>query len=103
MIQYSLRTRARAGSFFFILLAAKHYLSRFSIMYSKQGIVVGAGYTDVIAYLPIIKLLMILAIISAVAFYVWIFYISKQKKLIPQIEKETKVLAIHKGKKHAVR
>ena len=69
------------GSFFFILLSVQHYLSRFSIMYSEKGIVVGAGYTDVIAYLPMIKLLMVLAIISAIALYVWIFYISKQKQL----------------------
>jgi len=69
------------GSFFFILLSVKHYLARFSIMYSKEGIVVGAGYTDVIAYLPMIKILMVLAIVSAIALYVWIFYISKQRQL----------------------
>ncbi|MCK4520946.1 MAG: UPF0182 family protein, partial [Nanoarchaeota archaeon] len=37
-------------SLIFVLLAVKHYLSRFSIMYSEQGIVVGAGYSDVVAY-----------------------------------------------------
>ncbi|MBR9676111.1 UPF0182 family protein, partial [Candidatus Woesearchaeota archaeon] len=68
-------------SVFFLLLAVKHYFSRFSIMYSEQGIVVGAGYSDVIAYLPIIKTLMFLAVIMAVALLVWVFYISKQSKL----------------------
>jgi uncharacterized membrane protein (UPF0182 family) len=69
------------GSFIFILLAVKHYLSRFSVMYSEQGIVVGAGYTDVNVFLPVVKLLMIIAIIVAVLFYVWIFYFSKDPKL----------------------
>ena len=64
------------GSFFFILLAVNHYLARFSIMYSEKGIVVGAGYTDVVVYLPITKILMILALIVAILFYVWIFFIS---------------------------
>ncbi|MBR9690270.1 UPF0182 family protein [Candidatus Woesearchaeota archaeon] len=68
-------------STFFLLLAVKHYLTRFSIMYSKQGIVVGAGYSDVIAYLPIIKILMFLAVIMAALLLVWVFFISKQPKL----------------------
>ncbi len=71
------------GSLFFVLLAIRHYLSRFSIMYSQAGIVVGAGYTDVVAYLPIVKILMILAIVIAVLFIVWVFYFSKN----PQIKK----------------
>lgn len=69
------------GSFMFILFAFRHYLSKFSIMYSQKGIVVGAGYADVIAYLPIIKFLMVLAVVVAVLFYIWIFFISKSKKL----------------------
>jgi len=68
-------------SLIFVLLAMKHYLSRFSIMYSNQGIVVGAGYTDIVAYLPIVKILMVLAIIIAVLAIIWVFFISKQPKL----------------------
>jgi len=68
------------ASIFFILLSIQHYLSRFSIMYSKQGIVVGAGYSDVVAFLPMIKILMILAIAVAVALLIWIFFTSKQLK-----------------------
>ena len=68
------------GSFFFVLLAAGHYLARFSIMYSEKGIVVGAGYADVVAYLPIIQILMIMAVIIAVLCYVWIFAVSKQQR-----------------------
>ncbi len=55
-----------------------HYLSRFSIMYSEQGIVVGAGYADVVAYLPMIKALMVLSIIVAVVFLAWVFLFSKR-------------------------
>jgi hypothetical protein len=69
------------GSFFFILLSVSHYLARFSIMYSEEGIVVGAGYTDVVAFLPIIEILMIMAIVVAVLFYIWIFFVSKQQRL----------------------
>ena len=69
------------GSLFFVLIAVQNYLARFSIMYSEKGIVVGAGYTDVVVYLPIIKILMVLAIVIAVLFYIWIFFFSKQKKL----------------------
>ncbi len=68
-------------SIFFLLLAVKHYLSRFSIMYSEQGIVVGAGYSDVVAYLPMIKIMVFLAVIMAALLLVWVFFISKQPKL----------------------
>jgi len=68
-------------SILFLLLAVKHYLSRFSIMYSEQGIVVGAGYSDVVAYLPMIKIMMFLAVIMAVLLLIWVFFISKQPKL----------------------
>ena len=64
----------------FGLVAVKHYLARFSIMYSEKGIVVGAGYVDVIAYLPIVKILSILAVIVAIMFFIWI-YTSKNPKL----------------------
>ncbi|MEA3281042.1 MAG: UPF0182 family protein [Euryarchaeota archaeon] len=66
------------GSFFFVLLAAGHYLARFGVMYSEKGIVVGAGYADVVAYLPVIQVLMIMAVIIAVLCYVWIFAVSKK-------------------------
>ncbi|KAF5416720.1 MAG: hypothetical protein C5S49_04360 [Candidatus Methanogaster sp.] len=68
------------GSFFFVLLAAGHYLARFGVMYSEKGIVVGAGYSDVFAYLPVIRILMIMAMIIAVLCYVWIFATGMQKK-----------------------
>ena len=67
------------GAMVFTLLAVMHYLSRFSIMYSEQGIVVGAGYSDVVAFLPIVKFLMIFAIIVAALILIWVFFISKSK------------------------
>ncbi|MBW2985175.1 UPF0182 family protein [Candidatus Woesearchaeota archaeon] len=69
------------GSLFFIFLAIRHYLSRFSIMYSKVGVVVGAGYSDVIAYLPLVKFLMVLAIMVSILLIIRIFYFSKNPKL----------------------
>ncbi|MFH1510630.1 MAG: UPF0182 family protein, partial [Candidatus Woesearchaeota archaeon] len=69
---------ALLGSLVFVLFSVKHYLGRFAVMYSEKGIVVGAGYTDVFVFLPIIKLMMVLALVVALFFYFWIFYVSKQ-------------------------
>ena len=69
------------GSLFFVLISVKHYFSQFSILYSKTGVVVGAGYSDVIAYLPLVKFLMVLAIMVAILFIIKIFYFSKNPKL----------------------
>ncbi|MEA1943920.1 MAG: UPF0182 family protein [Euryarchaeota archaeon] len=69
------------GSLFFAILAAGHYLAGFSIMYSEKGIVVGAGYSDVVIFLPIIRMLMILAAVIAVLCCIWIFVIKKVKSL----------------------
>ncbi|MFC1741499.1 UPF0182 family protein [Nanoarchaeota archaeon] len=69
------------GSLVFVLLAIKNYLERFSVMYSEAGIVVGAGYTDVYIFLPVVKMLMVLALITAAVFYVWIFFFSQEPKL----------------------
>lgn len=68
-------------SLIFVLFAIRNYLSIFSIMYSEKGIVVGAGYADVMAYLPMVKILLIFAVLVTILFYVWIFVISKSAKL----------------------
>lgn len=65
----------------FVLLSVNNYLARFSVMYSESGIVVGAGYTDVHVFLPVVKILMVVAAVVAVLFLVWIFYFSKEKRL----------------------
>ena len=45
---------------------------------SEKGIVVGAGYTDVVIFLPMVKIFMVLAVVVAILFFVWIFYFSKK-------------------------
>lgn len=59
------------GALFFILLSVRHYLAKYSVLYSKQGIVVGAGYTDINVYLPVLKVMLVLAIVAAVALLAW--------------------------------
>lgn len=68
-------------AFIFVIFAVKHYLSKYSIMFSEQGIVVGAGYTDVMVYIPIVKALMGAALVIAALIFVWAFFISKRPKL----------------------
>lgn len=69
------------GVLFFGLLSVKHYLKMYSVLYSKKGIIVGARYADVMMYIPMIKILIVCALIIALMFVVYIFYISKQQKL----------------------
>jgi uncharacterized protein len=66
---------------FFVLLSVRHYLSKFTIMYSEMGIVVGAGYTDVAVILPAFKILMVVALIVAAVMYLWFTFFSSQAKL----------------------
>ncbi|MFW6230573.1 MAG: UPF0182 family protein [Nanoarchaeota archaeon] len=68
-------------SFIFILIAIRYYLARYSVMYSREGIVVGAGYVDVYVFLPVVRFLMVFAVIMAIAFYIYIFFLSKKPQL----------------------
>ncbi|MBD3312830.1 UPF0182 family protein [Candidatus Woesearchaeota archaeon] len=68
------------GALAFIMVAIRHHLSKFSIMYSEKGIVVGAGYTDVAVVLPAIKIMIVLALIVAVIFALWAFLAKKMSK-----------------------
>lgn len=65
----------------FLLLAVKHYLARFSVMYSSSGIVVGAGYTDVVVYLRVMQILMVFAIVLAAAVIVWMAFAKRPKSM----------------------
>ncbi|MFH1642334.1 MAG: UPF0182 family protein [Nanoarchaeota archaeon] len=67
------------ASVLFVLFSVRNYLSRFSIMFSEKGVVVGAGYTDVVAILPITKIMIFLALVAAVMIIVWA-YKHNQKK-----------------------
>ena len=51
----------------FVLKAWSYYLDRFLLLYSDNGVVVGAGYTDVELRLPVLWLLIGLALAGAVA------------------------------------
>jgi uncharacterized protein len=68
-------------SIIFLLLAARHYLSRFLVMFSESGIVVGAGYTDVNVFLPVVKFLMFFALFIAILFFAWILFFSNSRKI----------------------
>ena len=68
------------GCLFFILAAIKHYLSRFNILFSKAGVVFGAGFSDVNVSLPIANLLVIFSIMISVIFIIRIFVKSKKIK-----------------------
>ncbi len=71
---------AALSSLIFALLSVQHYLNRYSIMYSEEGFVVGAGYTDVVVLLPAMKLLMVLALGIAVSLYFWMAMNKKKMK-----------------------
>jgi uncharacterized membrane protein (UPF0182 family) len=64
------------GALFFLMMASNLFLKQFSILYGHTGIVYGAGFTDVNITLWEYRLLIGLAIISAVTFVLGI----KQKK-----------------------
>ncbi len=51
---------------FFLILIARYYLSRFSLVYSTHGVDVGAFYTDLHATLPMIYVQMAVASLCAV-------------------------------------
>ena len=68
-------------SFLFSIIALRYYLARYFVMFARDGIVVGAGYTDVNVFIPVFQLLMVLSILMAVLMIVYIFSISKKPKL----------------------
>jgi len=59
------------GAFFFVLIAIRYFLERFSILFSTRGIVHGAGYTDVFVSLPIFSFLAALSVITAIVLFIW--------------------------------
>ena len=55
---------------FFVLKAGAYTLDRFLLLYGDNGVVVGAGYTDIHVELPVLWVLIALAIAAAVACWV---------------------------------
>jgi|TARA_Y100000310_G_scaffold345431_1_gene464941 hypothetical protein len=56
-----------------IIFAAFFYLRRYSILFSSQGAVFGAGYTDIVITLPLYTILSVLALITAFIAFAYIY------------------------------
>lgn len=57
----------------FLLLAGRFWLNCYEILYSREGVIFGAGYTDVYARLPCTMILAGVSVLTAAAFAVSIF------------------------------
>jgi uncharacterized protein len=58
------------GGLFFVLFAYRARLGMYDLLYSPSGLLYGAGYTDVNATLPVLRILLLLCLLVAAAF-VW--------------------------------
>lgn len=70
------RARRHIGILLIILFAFKafgYYLDTFRLVYSQNGHVIGAGYSDIYASLPALKVLMVLCLISFILAVISIF------------------------------
>jgi len=61
------------GTLIFAALAWGHWLDAFDLMYSPRGVVFGASYTDIVIMLPVLRILMGIAVISAIILIANIF------------------------------
>ena len=57
------------GALVFLLLAYRARLAMYGLLYAPHGLIYGAGYTDVHATLPVLKLLLVLCVLTALAFF----------------------------------
>ncbi len=57
------------GILVMILVAIRFYLSAFGILNSSEGLIYGAGYTDVHVRLPLMRIQMVLSLIGGVLIY----------------------------------
>jgi uncharacterized protein len=58
------------GGLFFVIFAYRARLAMYDLLYSPRGVLYGAGYTDVNATLPVLKILLVLCLLTTAAF-VW--------------------------------
>ncbi len=56
------------GALLFVLFAYRTRLAMYGLLYSPRGLVYGAGYTDVHATLPVLRVVLILCLLTAAAF-----------------------------------
>jgi len=61
------------GALIFLAFAWGHWLDAFDLMYSPRGVVFGASYTDISIMLPVLRVLMGIAVLSAVILVANIF------------------------------
>ena len=62
------------AAFALLLKAGDYVLAAWELNYSTRGTVFGASYTDVHAQLPVLRVLAVVAVISAIIFVVNIYY-----------------------------
>jgi uncharacterized protein len=68
---------------FLVKIAFGFYLDRFELLYSPQGIIVGAGYTQVHVILPVLNTLVVLSVIAGVVCFVALMRGSLRMTLYP--------------------
>lgn len=56
------------GALLFLAIAYRLHLAAYNLLYSELGVVFGAGYADVHASLPVLRILVVLSILTAGAF-----------------------------------
>lgn len=56
------------AGFLWLLLTWKHYLDRYDVLYSESGVIYGASYADITAYLPVLSVLVYIPLLAAVMF-----------------------------------
>ncbi len=61
------------GALIFLAFAWGHWLDGFELMYSDRGVVFGASYTDINVVLPVLRIMMGVAALSAVLLIINIF------------------------------
>ncbi|WP_456475298.1 UPF0182 family membrane protein [Candidatus Pyrohabitans sp.] len=70
LLPFNARLHAGAiAGLFALLFAAKFYLSRYRVLFTAKDTFFGAGYAEVKVYLPVLTLLLVLAVITAVLFF----------------------------------
>lgn len=57
------------GGLFFLLFAWRARLAMYNLVYSPRGLVFGAGYTDMHAVYPVLWILLVLCVVTALAFF----------------------------------
>lgn len=60
------------GVLFFVMVGANFYLKQYDLLYAKTGLLYGAGFTDVNVTLWVYRILIVLSLVSAIAFAVGI-------------------------------